>query len=177
MSDEHSEYAEDTDAPQEPTRRDFLRVAWGASAWLAAGASGFVGLRFLSSRQVESDFGKVLRVGRVDDFEPGTVTPINNGRFFLVRAEDGGFLALYRKCTHLDCVVIWQEDQSRFYCPCHGSVFEEDGAVVNPPAPLPLMRFPIIIDERGRIDVDTGSLIERRHVSPDDYTYPPETAT
>lgn len=158
----------------ESSRRDVLKLMWGATAWTAAGASGFMGLRFLASRQIDSPFGEVITAGLVEDFPPGTVTPFNAGQFYLVRAEDGGFLALYRKCTHLDCIVLWEEEEQRFFCPCHGSIFEEDGAVVNPPAPIPLIRFPVDIDDRGRVKVDTGVLIEREETSPDDYTFPPE---
>lgn len=155
------------------SRRDVLKILWGASAWTAAGASGFVGLRFLASQQSDSPFGGVIRAGLVEDFPPGTVTPFNAGQFYLVRAEDGGFLALYRKCTHLDCIVLWEEAENRFFCPCHGSIFERDGEVLNPPAPVPLIRFPIEIDERGRVEVDTGTLIHRDEPLPQDYTYPP----
>lgn len=160
---------------QETSRRDFLKLAWNTATVTALGASGYVGFRFLGSRVVETDFGKVLRVGVVDDYPPGTVTAINNGRFYMVRAQDGGFLALYRKCTHLDCTVLWEPENMRFYCPCHGSAFDLDGTVQNPPAPLPLIRFPIDINARGRIEVDTGTLIERSEALPSDYTYPPSS--
>jgi menaquinol-cytochrome c reductase iron-sulfur subunit len=38
-------------------------------------------------------------------------------------------------CPHLGCQVEWVGDQQHFYCPCHGSVFAEDGSVVQGPAP------------------------------------------
>jgi cytochrome b6-f complex iron-sulfur subunit len=69
--------------------------------------------------------------GIVDDFPPGSVTPFNAGRFYLVRQQDGGFLALYRKCTHLGCAVPWNPAEGRFVCPCHASAFEMDGQVIN----------------------------------------------
>lgn len=166
---------DETEASEDKTsRRDVLKLMWGATAWTAFGASGFVGLRFLASQQSDSPFGEVMSIGLIEDFPPGTVTPFNDGQFYLVRTEDGGFLALYRKCTHLDCIVLWEEAEQRFFCPCHGSVFTKEGDVVNPPAPIPLIRFPIEITNVGRVRVDTGTLIERKDVSPDDYTYPPE---
>lgn len=159
---------------EQHSRRDILKLLWGATAWSALGASGYMGFRFLASREIDSPFGEVITAGLVEDFPIGTVTPFNAGEFYLVRAEDGGFLALYRKCTHLDCIVLWEPQENRFFCPCHGSIFETDGDVVNPPAPLPLIRFPIEIDELGRVRVDTGTLIERQDTSPEDFTYPPE---
>jgi cytochrome b6-f complex iron-sulfur subunit len=69
---------------------------------------------------------------------------------------DGGFLALYRKCTHLGCAVPWNPAEGRFVCPCHASAFETDGQVINPPAPRPLDRFVVTIVD-GMVKVDTGT--------------------
>mmetsp|Transcript_23487 Transcript_23487/g.44668 ORF Transcript_23487/g.44668 Transcript_23487/m.44668 type:complete len:213 (+) Transcript_23487:107-745(+) len=41
-------------------------------------------------------------------------------------------------CTHLGCVVPWSAANNKFMCPCHGSQYSPDGAVVRGPAPLPL---------------------------------------
>ncbi len=163
------------DCPSEPgpgaTRRDFLKLAWGALGTAAAVGAGYVTLRFLASRVGQGDFGGPVTAGLIDDFPPGTVTPFPAGQFYLVRGDDGGFLALYRKCTHLDCVVLWDEEGRRFHCPCHGSRFEPDGAVLNPPAPRPLARFPVTFGD-GKVIVDTGALIERPTVGPDEIAYP-----
>ena len=48
--------------------------------------------------------------------------------------KNGGFLAMSRTCTHLGCTVPWVEDEGRFVCPCHSSVFDINGDVVDPPA-------------------------------------------
>ena len=83
-----------------------------------------------------------------------------------------GLLALYRRCTHLNCTVLWDETAGRFSCPCHGSEFEMDGDVLNPPAPDPLTRFPITV-ENGTVSVDTGNPIGRSATHPEDIFYPP----
>jgi len=41
-------------------------------------------------------------------------------------------------CTHLGCVVPWSAPNNKFMCPCHGSQYSAEGAVVRGPAPLPL---------------------------------------
>ena len=48
--------------------------------------------------------------------------------------DDGGFLALHRKCTHLGCTVPWNRAENRFVCPCHASAFDLAGDVVSAPA-------------------------------------------
>ncbi|MBC6936857.1 MAG: Rieske (2Fe-2S) protein [Chloroflexi bacterium] len=157
-------------ADETVSRRDFLKLAWGAAGLLALVEAGGVALSFFSPRTVEGQFGGVFEVGKVDDFPPGSVTPFNAGRFYLVRFEDGGFLALYRKCTHLGCAVPWNQAEQKFICPCHASAFERDGQVLNPPAPRPLDRFVVAIVD-GMVRVDTGAPIQRDRTGPADLVY------
>jgi cytochrome b6-f complex iron-sulfur subunit len=111
-------------------------------------------------RMVQQPLGKVLVAGPVDRFDPGTVTAFREGKFYLVRLDDGGFLALHRQCTHLGCTVPWVAEQERFACPCHASVFDVRGEVLSPPAPRPLDLFPVRI-ENGIVKVDTTVPVKR----------------
>lgn len=162
-----------TPQPDNVSRRDFLQLAWGAAAALTLTAGGAVALSFFAPKIVSGKFGGVFDLGPVDDFPPVSVTPVINGRFYLVRLADGGLLALYQKCTHLGCAVPWEPQRGQFVCPCHASAFEMDGAVINPPAPRPLDRFPVTITD-GRISVDTGQRIPRDFTDLSDIFYAPE---
>jgi len=55
-------------------------------------------------------------------------------------------------CPHLGCQVEWEGDNKRFYCPCHGSVFAENGSVISGPAPRPLDYLDSKV-EQGRLMV------------------------
>lgn len=155
------------------TRRDFLKLAWGTAGLFMLGEGALVTYKFFAPKVVAGEFGGVFTVGLVDDFPPGSVTPVNAGRFYLVRLEDGGLLALYRKCTHLGCAVPWEPAEGKFVCPCHASAFEASGDVINPPAPRPLDRFVVSIVD-GEIQVDTGTPIKRDRASASDIVYPGE---
>ena len=145
---------------QNISRRDFLKTAWSVVGVAALGESLFVGLRFLAPRQSEDAFGSSIAAGLVDDFPSGSVTPFNQERFFLVRGEDGGFLALYRQCPHLGCTVSHDPQGGEFRCACHASAFRLDGEVLNPPATRPLDLFPLAIED-GVVTVNTAKTIHR----------------
>jgi len=75
--------------------------------------------------------------------------PIPEGRFWLVHDSEG-LNVLHSSCTHLDCLFGWDEERNRFVCPCHGSEFSRDGALLKGPAIRPLDRFCLeIVDKDG----------------------------
>ena len=109
--------------------------------------------------------------GPVDRFEVGTVTAFPAGKFYLSRIEDGGFLALSRRCTHLGCTVPWVAEEGRFICPCHASSFDLRGEVLSPPAPRALDLHPVRI-ENGVVKVDTATTVTRLAFAPSQVTRP-----
>jgi cytochrome b6-f complex iron-sulfur subunit len=144
-------------------RRSFLtRIAalFGGLALLEAGwiATSVFGARRKSS--AATDKSAELIAGPVERFQPGSVTAFGEGHFYLARLEDGGFLALHRKCTHLGCTVPWSAKEQRFSCPCHGSAFDIRGDVLSAPATRALDRFDVKIDN-GVVKVDTSKPIRR----------------
>ena len=46
----------------------------------------------------------------------------------------GIFTKKERKCPHMGCALTWNEDEGTWDCPCHGSRFEEKGALIDNPA-------------------------------------------
>ncbi len=54
------------------------------------------------------------------------------------RDESGGLHAVSAVCTHMGCLVGWNETDRTWDCPCHGSRFALDGEVIHGPAVSPL---------------------------------------
>lgn len=50
------------------------------------------------------------------------------------RDEQGGLHAVSAACTHMGCVVGWNETDRTWDCPCHGSRFDLAGEVIHGPA-------------------------------------------
>ncbi len=64
----------------------------------------------------------------------------------IVRTGATTAVALQAICTHAGCLVNPFDGGSRtFSCPCHGSVFAEDGTVVRGPAQFPLSPYPAAV--------------------------------
>jgi cytochrome b6-f complex iron-sulfur subunit len=151
-------------ADVDPGRRKFIRRLMRVLGVVAILEAGWISLSVLvPGRRKErlANEPDVEVAGPVERFEPGSVTAFPNSQFYLVRLDDGGFLAIHRKCTHLGCIVPWGEDEQRFACPCHASAFDIRGDVVNAPAPRPLDIFPVTVD-KGMVMVDTSRMVRRR---------------
>lgn len=155
-----STQAKNTDRPS--SRRSFLSKLWiglGIVALLQflAGAVSFL----VSGRKHDDKSApELLLAGPVTDFLPGSVTLIKKGSCYLTRLDDGGFLAISRKCTHLGCAVPWIAERKQFECPCHASVFDITGQVIKSPAPRSLDLYPISFDH-GMVMIDISSPVKR----------------
>jgi cytochrome b6-f complex iron-sulfur subunit len=49
--------------------------------------------------------------------------------------DEGKIIAISAACTHMGCIVQWQESDKRFHCPCHDAFFAEYGKT-DPKSPL-----------------------------------------
>jgi len=148
------------------TRGSFIKLGLGALSALAVLEIGGISLYYLRPRQREVQYSGVVTAGAVDEFPPGSVTAFQQGNFYLVRTQDGGFLALCRRCPHLGCSVNYDAELQGFQCPCHASSFDFHGDYESPPVPRALDAFEITIED-GQVMVNTARLQRRDHFAPE----------
>ena len=74
---------------------------------------------------------QVIPVQRVDGWRVIT----SQKPIYVLPPGAGEHRVLSPVCPHLGCDVEWQGGEKHFFCPCHGSVFAEDGRLLSGPAP------------------------------------------
>jgi len=138
--------------PPVTERRSILRWLIGGflSLW-GLGAAG-LGISFLKAPAEEKRPGEgLVRCGPFSTLQVGAARFIRHGTepFFVVRANETQVLALSAICTHLRCVLEWDEASSSILCPCHDGAFDRNGnALSGPPTrPLPQYRAEVRADE------------------------------
>ncbi|MFQ5556085.1 MAG: ubiquinol-cytochrome c reductase iron-sulfur subunit [Acidimicrobiales bacterium] len=139
-------------------RRTLLGRAWKAGAGLMAAAGAWTSWDLLKPL-TPTGFGGTIRAVPPEAVPETGAFEVAAAKSFLVRI-DGEVVALSEKCTHLGCRVPFCGSSNRFECPCHGSVFNRAGDLLEGPAPRGLDRHPLEVRDDGLIYIDTGSKIE-----------------
>jgi cytochrome b6-f complex iron-sulfur subunit len=138
------------------SRRGFFQLTLG---WLAAGfavdASTAGAVRFLVPN-VLFEPSRRFKAGKPDDYLDGSVTFMEEERVFLVR-QGNTFRCLSAICTHLGCTV--DRADHGYHCPCHGSVFDDQGTVKSGPAPRALEWFQVTLSKDNRLLVDKSQRV------------------
>jgi glycine/D-amino acid oxidase-like deaminating enzyme/nitrite reductase/ring-hydroxylating ferredoxin subunit len=82
------------------------------------------------------------RSDSLDDVPAGSgrVVTIGGRPCAVYRDDDGQVSAVSAECTHRGCLVAFNDTEKTWECPCHGSRFATDGAVLDGPANRPLPR-------------------------------------
>ena len=115
------------------------------------------GLLFLLPRQVGPKM-RDLFAGRLSQFSVGGVRRIldlDGGEILIRRASETDFQAFSSTCPHLGCKVRWEEEEQKYFCPCHRGEFNPEGvATAGPPADAEQSLIPVPL----KVDLDAGVL-------------------
>jgi Rieske Fe-S protein len=115
---------------------DTNRLTPLASAADLAKENANVGFHFFADRVTRRS------ADDASDLAPGEGKVVSrHGRQIAVARDDDGVLhAVSARCTHLGCIVAWNDAERSWDCPCHASRFAPDGSVLHGPAVNPLGR-------------------------------------
>jgi glycine/D-amino acid oxidase-like deaminating enzyme/nitrite reductase/ring-hydroxylating ferredoxin subunit len=91
------------------------------------------------------------KLGSFDDLAPGeaAILKIDGHNVAGYRDSEGALHAVSAVCTHMGCIVGWNETDRSWDCPCHGSRFALDGSVIHGPAVAALEK----IDAKAEVEV------------------------
>ena len=144
---------EDGAAARNASRRRFLRWLGGLTIVSTAAMilTPIFGFLVPSSTGQAAAGGKVL-VGTTTDIPPGAGKVVAMGsKPAVVVNTDQGVKAYSAICTHLGCVVAWNDMTGQIQCPCHGGEFNPaNGYVMSGPPPAPLPPLTVSV-ENGQI--------------------------
>lgn len=126
-------------------RRSFLSFCIGSTVVVAAVGIIYPILKFLwPPAERLALFRKELVRIPLDDVQVGRAIQVRhkNAPVVIIRPVAEKVVVLSAVCTHLGCLVEWDEETRRLVCPCHGSIFDINGAPLRGPAPRPLPPVP-----------------------------------
>jgi len=77
---------------------------------------------------------------RLAELGPGraTIVELEHDTVAAYRDDAGRLFTVSPVCTHMKCMVHWNDVERSWDCPCHGSRFRPDGTVIEGPALAPL---------------------------------------
>lgn len=128
----------------EPSRRDFLGTAACVAATGGLGACAAVPVGAYLVPPAERGASGPVQVAKSSEIAEGAAKAVKVGPVNVLVIRTGGkLLAVNSKCTHLGCLVKWDERTSKIKCPCHSATFEADGTKPTSPADRPLAPLPV----------------------------------
>ena len=162
MSDDAADGARTGNGIKAIGRRDFLDEVAASALGIAGLGAVVVTVKYLSPN-VLFEPPTSFRVGAPDEYPVNSVTYVADQQVYVVRLQEG-FVAVSAICTHLGCITQWKPDLDLIACPCHGSRFKKDGAVVNGPAPRPLPHYGIRLLASGELLVDKLDIVPQSQI-------------
>jgi Rieske Fe-S protein len=160
------------DKESELSRRKFMEVGIFAITGTIAAVSTAALARFAVGPSFEKEQAKWIEIDSEDvqdeadgfarvvleyETKDGWLTDNARALAYVKRTKENEVIAISAGCTHLGCIVTWDEEQKIFKCPCHDGRYDADGIVISGPPPAPLKRHKTKIED-GKILLSTETI-------------------
>jgi cytochrome b6-f complex iron-sulfur subunit len=132
------------DAP--PSRRRFCEACIVGMGVASAGAVAYPVAAFLG-RPLNLQGTQQVRVPLADLSEDQARYVDHDGQQIVVLFTGRVPKVLSASCSHLGCIVAWDNVKHIFRCPCHGAVFDDQGKPVSGPVSKALESVPFQVAE------------------------------
>jgi cytochrome b6-f complex iron-sulfur subunit len=125
------------------TRRQFIQLALAGVG--AAWAGVLLQLKLFPLETIAQDAHPV--VFALAELPVGSAKLLSYaGQNAIVLRTPESIKAFSLVCTHLGCMVQWQESRREFYCPCHDGRFDSFGEAIAGPPTVPLEELPVRVE-------------------------------
>ena len=146
----------------ELNRRKFMEVGIYAITGAITVVSGIALTRFAVGTSFEKKKSKWIELDSEDvqeaedgfarvvleyEQKDGWLTAATRSLAYVKRVKEDEVIAISATCSHLGCIVTWDEEQKIFKCPCHDGRFDGEGKVISGPPPGPLRRHNARIED------------------------------
>ena len=153
-------------------RRKFMEIGIYTITGAIAAVSGVALARFavgssfdktksmwieLNSEDVQEATDGFARVVMEYEQKDGWLTATTRSLAYVKRVKEDEVIAISAACSHLGCIVTWDEEQKIFKCPCHDGRYDMEGRVISGPPPRPLKRHKTRIED-GKIFLATETV-------------------
>jgi cytochrome b6-f complex iron-sulfur subunit len=140
-------------------RRRLLNWFLNSSLVALFAAVGYPVARFMSPPATPESSTTRVEAGQTNDpelLEKGyKIVRFGPEPVLLIRVAPGELRAFAATCTHLDCIVEYQQAKRRIWCNCHNGEYNLHGQVVAGPPPKPLPKYDVHVLGAG----DVGTIV------------------
>ncbi|MFN2238414.1 MAG: ubiquinol-cytochrome c reductase iron-sulfur subunit [Thermoanaerobaculia bacterium] len=134
-------------------RRTFVNWFLGTSLGALCLAVVYPVARFISPPDVPEGTTNQVDAGLTTDPEllekKFKIVRFGADPVLLLWAGEDDYRAFAATCTHLDCVVEYQDAERRIWCNCHNGEYDLQGRNVAGPPPRPLEVYKVHVDRQS----------------------------
>lgn len=135
------------------SRRSLLRrlLGVGVLGWL--GTIFYPIAKYLVPPPVGESTVTSMKIGPTDEEWAESFKIIQFGRkpVIVLKDQQGNYRALSALCTHLACIVQYQQEDNFIWCACHNGRFDLAGQVISGPPPASLETYDVNITDDDEI--------------------------